>query len=104
MSTKKKSEAMRFLESLTGGPVSLGRFLEAIRLGEDMSQPQFAGVLGISKSHLNDIEKGRKAVSPDRAARFAKLLGYSERHFVQLALQDLVDRGGLKLKVDVKAA
>jgi hypothetical protein len=34
--------------------------------------------VGMSKSHLNDIEKGRKAVSPDRAARFAKVLGYSQ--------------------------
>jgi transcriptional regulator with XRE-family HTH domain len=61
-------------------------------------------LLGISKSHLNDLEKGRKAVSPERAARFAACLGYSEARFVKLALQDLVDRGGLKLLVDVRAA
>ena len=53
---------------------------------------------------LNDIEKGRKAVSPERAARFAKVLGYSEARLVQLALQDLVNRGGLNLRVDVIAA
>jgi transcriptional regulator with XRE-family HTH domain len=103
MSTK-KSETVRFLEKLTGGPVTLGKFLEAVRLGEEMSQPEFAKKLGISKSHLNDIEKGRKAVSPDRAARFAKILGYSQARFVKLALQDLVNRGGLKLQVDVTAA
>lgn len=103
MSTK-KTEAVRFLEKLTGGPVTLGRFLEAVRLGEDLTQPEFAKKLSISKSHLNDIEKGRKAVSPDRAARFAKILGYSQARLVKLALQDLVDRGGLKLQVDVRAA
>ncbi len=103
MSTK-KSEAIRFLEKLTGGPVSLGKFLEAVRQGEEMTQPVFAKKLGISKSHLNDIEKGRKAVSPDRAARFAKVLGYSQARLVRLALQDLVDRSKLKLHVDVKAA
>jgi transcriptional regulator with XRE-family HTH domain len=103
MSTK-KSDAIRFLEKLTGGPVTLGRFLEAVRQGEEMTQPQFAKKLGISKSHLNDIEKGRKAVSPDRAARFAKILGYSQARLVKLALQDLVDRGGLRLHVDVRAA
>jgi transcriptional regulator with XRE-family HTH domain len=84
--------------------MSLGKFLEAVRVGEDMVQPAFAKKLGISKSHLNDIEKGRKAVSPDRAARFAKILGYSQARFVKLALQDLVDRGGLKLHVDVRTA
>ena len=103
MSTR-KSDAVRFLEKLTGGPVTLGRFLEAVRLGEELTQPAFAKRLGLSRSHLNDIEKGRKAVSPERAARFAKALGYSQARFVQLALQDLVNRGGLKLQVDVKAA
>ena len=103
MSTR-KSEAVRLMEKVTGGPVTLGRFLEAVRLGEEMTQPEFARKLGISKSHLNDIEKGRKAVSPDRAARFAKVLGYSEARLVKLALQDLVDRGGLHLHVDAKVA
>ena len=103
MSTK-KSDAVRFLEKLTGGPVTLGRFLEAVRLGEELTQPAFAKKLGLSRSHLNDIEKGRKGVSPERAARFAKALGYSRARLVQLALQDLVNRGGLKLQVDVKAA
>ncbi len=103
MSTK-KSDAIRFLETLTGGPVTLGRFLEAVRLGEELTQLACAEKLGLSRSHLNDIEKGRKAVSPDRAARFAKALGYSEARLVQLALQDLVSRGGLKLHVDVKVA
>jgi transcriptional regulator with XRE-family HTH domain len=103
MSTK-KSESLRFLEKRTGGPISLGRFLEAVRKGEEMSQPEFAKKLGLSKSHLNDIEKGRKAVSPERAAKFARALGYSEARLVKLALQDIVDRGGLHLHVDVKAA
>jgi transcriptional regulator with XRE-family HTH domain len=103
MSTK-KSNAIRFLEKLTGGPVTLGRFLEAVRLGEELTQAAFAEKLGLSRSHLNDVEKGRKAVSPERAARFAKILGYSQARLVQLALQDLINRGGLKLQVDVKAA
>ncbi len=105
MSTKnKKSDAIRFLESITGGPVTFGKLLEAIRLGEEMTQPEFAKLLRLSKSHLNDIEKGRKAVSPERAARFAKVLGYSEERFVALSLQAQIDNAGLKLKVDVKAA
>ena len=64
----------------------------------------FAKRLSISKSHLNDIEKARKAVSRDRGARCAKILGYAEARLVKLALQGLVDRGGLKLSVDVKGA
>ncbi len=50
------------------------------------------------------IEKGNKAVSPERAARFAKALGHSAERFVELSLQSLVDEAGLKLKVVVDVA
>ena len=100
----KKSDTVRFLEALTGGPVTFGKLLEALRLGEEMMQLEFAKRLHISKSHLNDIEKGRKAVSHERAAKFARILGYSEERFVALSLQAQIDDAGLKLKVDVKAA
>ena len=105
MSTrKKKSGAMMFLQDVAGGALTLGGLLESIRLGEKMPQVDFAKLLKISKSHLCDIEKGRKVVSPGRAARFAKTLGYSEDQFVRLALQAQVEEAGLKLKVSVEAA
>jgi transcriptional regulator with XRE-family HTH domain len=103
MSTKKKSDAMRFLEGLAG-ELTFGGLIEAMRQAEEMSQVEFAKKLGISKQHLCDIEKGRKFVSPERAAKFAKTLGHSEKSFVALALQDIVNQGGLKLKVSVEAA
>ena len=99
-----KSPAMRFLEDLTGGPLTFGNLMEAIRLGEGLSQAEFARQLGMSRSHLCDIEKGRKSVSLARAAQLAKTLGYSEKQFVRLALQELVDEAGLKLVVKVEAA
>ena len=101
---KKKSGALKLLEAATGGPVTLGRLIEAVRLGEEMTQPEFAKRLGISKSHLNDIEKERKTVSPERAARFARSLGYSEKRFVKLALQGQLDQSGLKFRVELDAA
>lgn len=104
MSTKKKSKAMRFLEGLIGGPLSIGIVIESIRLGEELSQIEFAKMLGISPSHLCDIEKGRKVLSPERAAKFAKILGYSESQFVRLSLQGQLDQAGIKMKVEVRAA
>lgn len=100
----KKSSTRKFLEKLTGGPVTLGKLLEAIRLGEEVTQAEFAKRLKISRSHLNDIEKGNKSVSPERAARFARALDHSEERFVELALQSLVDEAGLNLKVAVDVA
>jgi transcriptional regulator with XRE-family HTH domain len=104
MRIREKSEAMRFLENVAGRPLTLGGLLESIRLSEEMSQTVFAKRLGISASHLCDIEKGRKVVSPERAARFAKILGRSQQQFVRLALQEMVNEAGLKMKVDVAAA
>ena len=103
MRTRKKSDAMKFLEGLVG-KLTFGGLIEAMRQAEEMSQVEFAKKLGISKQHLCDIEKGRKFVSPERAAKFARILGHSERSFVALALQDIVNQGGLKLKVNVEAA
>jgi len=106
MSTKKKakSETVKFLEKITGGPLTLARLLQSIRLGEEETLVAFADKLGISKQHLCDIEKGRKVVSPERAAKFARTLGYAKEQFVALALQALVDEADLHLKVEVKAA
>ncbi len=38
MSTENTSEAMAFLEGVTGGPLTLGDLLLSIRLGEGVSQ------------------------------------------------------------------
>ncbi len=104
MRTRERSETMRFLEEVAGRPLTLGGLLESTRLSEEISQAAFAKKLGISASHLCDIEKGRKVVSPERAARFAKILGRSQQQFVRLALQELIDEAGLKMKVDIAAA
>lgn len=69
-----------------------------------MSQAAFAKKLGISSSHLCDIEKDRKVVGPERAARFAAILGRSPEQFVRLSLQELVDGARLNMKVHVGAA
>jgi transcriptional regulator with XRE-family HTH domain len=104
MSIKKKSETMKLLEEAAGRPLALAGLLESIREGEGISQASFAKKLGVSPSHLCDIEKGRKVVSPERAAKFAKILKRSPEQFVRLALQSLVDEAGLNMKIDVNAA
>lgn len=99
MNTKK------YLEKLAGGPLTFGELISSIRKGEELSQVVFASdYLGISKSHLCDIEKGRKSISPAKAAEYAKALGYSPELFVKLALQDELTRAGLRLKVEIKAS
>lgn len=101
---KKKSSTMMFLEKTAGRPLTLGGLLESIRIGEGMSQITFAKKLRISPSHLCDIEKGRKVVGPERAAKFAKILNRSEEQFVRLSLQEMLNEAGLKMKVNIDAS
>lgn len=93
-----------FLNSLNQGPLTFGQLLAAIREADELSLAKFAERLGVSRQHLHQLETGLKRVSPERAIRFAGILGYSEVYFVQLALQDLVDDTGLSAKVEVKVA
>lgn len=101
---RKKSEAIELLEKISGGPLTLGRAIESIRKSQDISQDECAKKLGVSKSHLCDVEKSRKTVSPERAAKWARVLGYPESVLVRLAIQDELDAAGLKYKVEIEAA
>ena len=92
------------LEKIAKEELNLGNLLRAIRLGEEMTQEQFALLLGISKQYLCDLEKGRRVVSPKSAARYAKKLNYSEKQFIRLCLQDLLKRDGFDLIVSIEAA
>ena len=97
-------DASRFLEALMGEALTLGAALSGLREADGVSLAEFAKLLGVSRSHLCDIEQGRRTVSPERAARFAQALRQSETQFVRLALQDQLRAAGLKLTVNVEAA
>ncbi len=108
--TKKPQRAERnaathaLLESLSGGPLTFGQLLLAQREAEETSASQFAARLGISRQHLHQLEAGEKRVSPERAVRFARLLGQSEAYYLQLALQDLANDSGIDAHIEVKVA
>lgn len=104
MTKQKKSAAVRFLEKITGGHLTLGMLLRSIRDTDGYTLDSMAKKLAISRANLCDIEKGRKGVSLPRAAKWAIALGYSEGQFVALALQAEVDAAGLKYSVEVNAA
>ena len=104
LESKRNLKEVASLESLLGGPLTLGLALESLRRGEEKTQADFAKKLGLTSQKLCDIEKGRRHVSPERAAQFARKLGHPIEVFVRLALQDQINDGGLKLKVSIEAA
>ena len=106
MTTKKSkgSSGSDLEERILGGPLTFGAAVEALRIGEGITQIEFAKKLGVSRQYLCDLEKGRRRASPEQAARFAKVFGHPPNVLVRLALQDAVRASGLKLKVTVEAA
>lgn len=100
---KKNRDALEFLNEIIGEPRTLGNVLESLRLSDEETQISYSKKLGISQAHLSQIEKGLKTVSAERARKFAKILGYSEVTFVQLAIQDELNRLGIKMKVHLEA-
>ncbi len=99
MTTKrKKSDAIRFLENIIGGPLTFGGLMLSIREGEEWTMAEMAEKLGVSRGFISNIEKG-KAVRPEAAAKYARILGYGEQQFVRLALQDHIRRSGLDYEV-----
>ena len=95
---------MKDLEKLTGSALSLANTLWSIRTGDETSQVKFAKKIGVSRSFLCDLEHGRRRVSPKKAAEFARILGYSEKVFVSLCLQDILESDDLHYAVSISDA
>lgn len=96
---KKGKNLVRLLERELG--VSFGGFLRGARASRELSQVEMAAILGITRSALCDIEKGRHLVSPIMAAKIAKVCGLSTEMAITLAFQDQLDKANLKLRVAV---
>ena len=89
-----KGKAKHFLEGINQGTLTLGQYLCAYRISEEITQTQLAETLGVSVQYLCDIEKGRKQVSPEKSALFAEALGDIPEYFVMLVLRERLDQLG----------
>lgn len=99
--TKMTEKTLKDIQKVSGTKLTLGKLIWAIRKADEISQIEFANKLKITKQHLCDIEHDRKSVSPKLAAKYAKILGYSEEQFIRLAIQDSLDRDGLNVEVEI---
>lgn len=100
MSTDKKFGLKNLNKKL--GPMTVSSFLRSWRESNAISQQDFAKILKISAANLCDIEKGRKGVSPEKAAEIAKIIGYSPTVLIELALNEQLKDAGLAYDVELK--
>ena len=94
-------ELFKRLENISGKALTVGNLIWAIRQGEQVSQVEFAQLLGISRQYLCDLENGRRIASPKMAAQYAQKLGYSEHQFVRLALQEMLNKDKLPFEINL---
>ena len=68
-------------------PLHPGRFLETRFLAPlAISQTELAGALGISRRRVNEMIRGRRAITPDTAMRLARYFGTDPMFWMQLQL------------------
>lgn len=96
-------EAAKWLEERLG-PYTFAKFMRGARTSKDMSQVEMAKFLGMSKSTLCDIEKGRQLVSPALAAKIAKKCHLLVELAVKVSIQDQLRKAKLNYVVEVRAA
>ena len=83
------------------GALTFGNALESYRKCEELSQKEFALMLGISAQSLCDMEKGRRIPSPSRAVKIARQINQPESFWLQLAFQDMLRQDNLEYTVSV---
>jgi antitoxin HigA-1 len=86
------------------GKLTVGELLHTWRVSEEMSLKAFGSLIGMSVPNLCDIEKGRKGVSPEKAAQIAKAIGLPPALLVRLSIEESLQAAGLKYKVELKPA
>lgn len=100
MNINKKKNLISILEKELGEP-TFGGFIQGARASKELSQSDMAKKLGITRSTLCDIEKGRHLVSPSLASKIAIACGLSEIVAVRTALQDQLNKSDLNMKVAI---
>ena len=85
------------------GPLTFSKLARAARTSLDLTQTEMGKRLGISKSVVCDIEKGRREVSLRMAMKIADAGRISRKLAVKLCLQDKLNREKIKMTVDIAA-
>jgi DNA-binding XRE family transcriptional regulator len=93
-------EAGKILETKLG-PFTFAMYMRCLRDSRGMSQVEMAKFLGVGKSTLCDIEKGRQLVSPALAAKIAKKCKDSIKQAVSVSLRDQLRKAKLDFEVHI---
>lgn len=101
MTTKKTISARKALQNVLKS--SFGEFVRDIRECDEISQTELAKRMRVSRQFINAIERDKARVSLEMAVKIARALGYPYEAFVEIFLNDLLKKSGIKKVVHLES-
>ncbi|MCW5590064.1 MAG: helix-turn-helix transcriptional regulator [Legionellales bacterium] len=94
MTTKKILLAREVLKDVIHS--SFGQFIRDIRTCDEISQTELAKRMDVSRQFINAIEKDKATISLEMAIKIAGALGYPYEAFVEIYINDMLRKSGIK--------
>jgi DNA-binding XRE family transcriptional regulator len=101
MITKKSKSAREALKEVLKS--SFGEFVRDIRECDEISQTELAKRMHVSRQFINAVEKDKANVSLEMAVKIARALGYPYEAFVEIFLNDMLRKSGIKKVVHLES-
>lgn len=101
MITKKRMSAREALKNILKS--SFGEFVRDIRECDEISQVELARRMHVSRQFINAIEKDKASISLDMVIKIARALGYPYEAFVEIFLNDMLRKSGIKKIVHLES-
>jgi len=101
MTTKKNISAREALKDVLKS--SFGEFVRDIRECDEISQTELAKRMRVSRQFINAIEKDKANISLEMAIKIARTLGYPYEAFVEVFLNDMLRKSGIKKTVHLES-
>lgn len=101
MTTKKTMSAREALKDVL--KYTFGEFVRDIRECDEISQTELAKRMHVSRQFINAVEKDKAKVSLEMAIKISRTLGYPYEAFVEIFLNDLLRKSGIKKVVHLES-
>lgn len=101
MTIKKTKSAREALKSVLKH--SFGEFVRDIRECDEVTQTELAKRMHVSRQFINAVEKDKAKISLEMAIKIARSLGYPYEAFVEVFLNDLLRKSGIKKVVHLES-
>lgn len=101
MTTKKSVSARDAFRDILAS--SFGEFVRDIRECDEVSQTELAKRMHVSRQFIHAVEKDKSSISLEMAIKIARALGYPYEAFVEIFLNDMLRKSGIKKVVHLES-